>query len=322
MKTIKLLGLFLMFVGAVYAQDVQGSKDHSIISRYPGSEIRFYYQKDYAELDFPQAVKESKPSELVKAKGKHTSILYAAPQKVSPLEIFRNYESAIKKANGKILFSCRGKYAPDGCDDYKKYYSLSFFDANYYKKRYNNTDQYVLVNGSDDQAFLLAVFEDRESRVYVEIGIDGDAWSNQAGIQIEVLKEEKMKDGLISAELFEEEMTKNGKIALYGILFETGKAVLKEDSKYELTLVVDYLKKYTTTNIYVVGHTDDTGSLSLNLDLSKQRADAVINYLSAQGIPKSRMIADGVGPFAPVSSNETDKGKRLNRRVEIVKQLK
>ena len=89
-----------------------------------------------------------------------------------------------------------------------------------------------------------------------------------------------------------------------------------------MTLVVDYLKKYTTTNIYVVGHTDDTGSLSLNLDLSKQRADAVINYLNAQGIPKSRMIADGVGPFAPVSNNETEKGKKLNRRVEIVKQLK
>ncbi|HHH55352.1 MAG TPA: OmpA family protein, partial [Bacteroidetes bacterium] len=252
----------------------------------------------------------------------HTSILYSAPKNVSTLEIFRNYENAIKKANGKIIFSCKGKYAPNGCDDYNKFYALSFFDANYYKKRYNNTDQYVLMNGSDDQAFLVALFEDATSKVYVEIGIDGDAFGSQAGIQLEVIEEAKMKDGLISAALFEEEMDKNGKIALYGILFETGKATLKDESKHELSLIIEYLKNHLDVHIYVVGHTDDTGSLNLNMELSKQRATAVVNYLTAHGLSESRLMAEGVGPFAPVTTNESTKGKKLNRRVEIVKRLK
>ena len=289
-KILNLLTILFLTNGFVInAQDISGSKDHDIIGRYPNSEIKYYYQEEYAELDLPQSVKEAKPNDLITAKGKHTSILYAAPKNVSPLEIFRNYENAIKKANGKILFSCRGKYAPDGCDDYNKFYALSFFDANYYKKRYNNTDQYVLMNGSDDQAFMVAIFEDATSRIYVEVGIDGDAFGAQAGIQLEIIEEAKMKDGLISAALFEEEMNKNGKIALYGILFETGKATLMDASKHELSLIVEYLKKHPTVNIYVVGHTDDTGSLELNMELSKQRAKSVVDYLTSNGLSESRL---------------------------------
>lgn len=322
-RLISLLSLlFFTNIAVLQAQDIEGSKDHEVIGRYPSSEIKYYYQKAYAELDIPQAVKDAKPHDLITAKGKHTSILYAAPKNVSTLEILRNYESAINKAKGKIIFSCSGKYAPDGCDDYKQFYALSFFDANYYEKRYNNTDQYVLMNGSDDQAFLVALFEDATSRVYLEIGIDGDSFGAQAGIQLEIVEESKMEDGLISATLFEEEMEKNGKIALYGILFETGKATLKDASKHELSLIVEYLQKHPAVNIYVVGHTDDTGTLSLNMELSKERANAVVNHLTSNGVSKNRLTAEGVGPFAPVTTNETEKGKKLNRRVEIVKRLR
>lgn len=317
-----LTGLLLVNLSLMHAQDIAGSSDHEVISRYPASEIKYYYQQSYAELELPQKVKDAKPSDVITAMGKHTSILYKAPKNVSPLEIFRNYESAIKKSKGDILFSCRGKYAPEGCDDYNKFYAISFFDANYYQKRYNNTDQYVLVNGSDDQAFLVAVFEDATSKVYVEIGVDGDAFGDQAGIQLEVVEVSKMKDGLITAALFEDEMDKHGKIALYGILFETGKATLKEESKHELSLIIEYLEKHPTVKVYVVGHTDDTGSLSLNRELSTQRANAVVTYLTNNGIASARLTAEGVGPFAPVTTNESDNGKKLNRRVEIVKQLK
>ncbi|MGR3809939.1 OmpA family protein [Jiulongibacter sp. NS-SX5] len=305
-----------------FAQDVNGSQDHEIIGRYPGSTIKYYYTKEYAELDFPQEIKDAEPSKIVTGKGKHTSILYEAPTNVSPLEIFRNYESAIKNGKGTLLFSCKGKYAPDGCDDYKKFYGLKFFNANYYEKRHNNTDQYILLNGSDDQAFLLGIFENATTKIYVEVGIDGNSFGDKPGIQVEILEEAKMKDGLITSALFEEEMDMNGKIALYGILFETGKATLKDESKHELSLVVEYLQKYPNINIYVAGHTDDTGSLDLNMELSQQRAEAVITYLTDQGVNQNRMHANGVGPFAPVTTNETEEGKKLNRRVEIVKRLR
>lgn len=319
--TLSILAI-LFLANCSFAQDVSGSKDHEIINRYPGSEIKFYYKKEYSELDLATALKDALPAKLISAKGKHTSILYAAPSGISPLEIFRNYESAINKSNGEILFSCKGKYAPNGCDDYSQYYSLKFFEANYYKKRYNNTDQYLLVNGSDDQAFLVAKFEDEESVFYVEIGIDGDSFNDRAGIQLEIVEEKKMTDGLITAKMFDEAMDKDGKIALYGVQFETGKSTLKSDSQKELDLVVDYLKKNPSVNVYIVGHTDDTGNLEGNLSLSKNRAKSVVQYLISKGINSSRLIAEGVGPFAPVSNNQTEKGKKRNRRVEVVKQLK
>ncbi|MCG8575099.1 MAG: DUF4892 domain-containing protein [Flavobacteriales bacterium] len=321
MKSISIL-FFVLCSVSLFAQDVSGSKDHEIISRYPGSEIRFYYQQDYAELKLPTAVKESVPAEVLTAKGKHTSILYAGPKDVSPIQIFRNYEEAIKQANGNVLFSCEGKYAPNGCDDYKKYYSLSFFNENYYKNRYNNTDQYILMNGSDDQAFLLAVFEEAEKTTYVEIGIDGDSWNGQAGIQVEIIEEKKMVGGLITAKAMKEGIDKNGKIALYDIHFDTGKATLKPTSNKQLDAVVEYLKNNADVSIYVVGHTDDTGQLSLNVDLSEKRAKAVKDYLVSKGISASRIVAKGVASFAPVSTNETEGGRKLNRRVELVKQLK
>lgn len=74
-------------------------------------------------------------------------------------------------------------------------------------------------------------------------------------------------------------------------------------------------------NLYVVGHTDNVGTLSSNMDLSKRRADAVVNVLvSKYGIDAKRLYAAGVGPLSPVVANKIEKGRAKNRRVELVKQ--
>lgn len=314
--------LFMFFVGisfAVTAQDVRGSKDHKSISRYPKSEIRYYYQKNNSVLKLPQGVKESKPSNILRVKGRHTSILYAAPKDIKPSQILKKYTETIKKLKGEVLFSCEGKFAPNGCDDYETYSSLSFFNANYYKSRYNRTSQYILLNGSDDQAFMVASFEEGGKKVYVEVGIDGNSWKGQAGVQVEIIEQEKAEGNSEKSQFFEKEMERTGKIALYKILFETGKSNLKEELQEEINLVADYLRKFPKMNIYIVGHTDDSGILSLNVNLSKQRAKAVKDYLLNLGISDKRIVTEGVGPFAPVSTNTTDEGRKQNRRVEIVK---
>jgi OOP family OmpA-OmpF porin len=71
----------------------------------------------------------------------------------------------------------------------------------------------------------------------------------------------------------------------------------------------------------VVGHTDNVGQLPANLDLSHRRADAVVKIVSAKyGIAAVRLDAQGVGPLAPVASNDGQAGPPKNRRVELVKQ--
>ena len=72
-------------------------------------------------------------------------------------------------------------------------------------------------------------------------------------------------------------------------------------------------------NLYVVGHTDDVGTVSFNMDLSQKRADAVVDKLvSKYGADKNRLQAFGVGCLAPVATNKTEEGKAKNRRVELV----
>jgi len=118
-----------------------------------------------------------------------------------------------------------------------------------------------------------------------------------------------------------EAIERDGKAALYGILFDVGKSDIKPESAEALKQITDYLNTNPTVNIIVVGHTDNTGTYAANITLSKARADSIKNYLiNTSKITTSRLMAEGVGPLCPVSTNNTEDGRKLNRRVEIVKQ--
>jgi outer membrane protein OmpA-like peptidoglycan-associated protein len=118
----------------------------------------------------------------------------------------------------------------------------------------------------------------------------------------------------------EEALDRDGKVALYGILFDTDKSTIKPESENALQQIIDYLNEHPNVNIIVVGHTDMTGDFAHNMKLSKDRAEAVTDYLIKTGkIDSKRLTSDGVGPLCPVSTNDSEEGKTLNRRVEIVK---
>jgi outer membrane protein OmpA-like peptidoglycan-associated protein len=84
--------------------------------------------------------------------------------------------------------------------------------------------------------------------------------------------------------------------------------------------MVNLLNGSPALNVYVVGHTDNVGSLESNLKLSSDRAASVVKAIIARGVAASRLKSAGVGPYSPVASNDTDGGKAKNRRVEFVKQ--
>ena len=102
-----------------------------------------------------------------------------------------------------------------------------------------------------------------------------------------------------------------------GILFNTGKYDLSASSKTALTKFSQTLKDYPDTNIMIYGHTDNVGSDAMNQTLSENRANAVKNYLVAQGVNSSRITTKGMGETSPVQTNETEAGRSQNRRVEI-----
>jgi OOP family OmpA-OmpF porin len=111
-----------------------------------------------------------------------------------------------------------------------------------------------------------------------------------------------------------------GKAAVYGIYFDTNKAVVKPESTPALEEITKLLKQNNGLALYVVGHTDSTGALDANLKLSADRADAVVKALTARGIPAARLKGAGVGPYCPVASNRSEEGRAKNRRVELVEQ--
>jgi outer membrane protein OmpA-like peptidoglycan-associated protein len=116
------------------------------------------------------------------------------------------------------------------------------------------------------------------------------------------------------------DLDRAGHAVLHGIFFDTDKAVVKPESKAALVEIAKLLKDNPDITAYVVGHTDMSGTLEHNLDLSNRRAAAVIDALVADhGISGDRLMPRGVGPLAPVASNDTEAGRALNRRVELVK---
>lgn len=103
-----------------------------------------------------------------------------------------------------------------------------------------------------------------------------------------------------------------------GILFDTDKADLKSAAQANLQNLAASLQKNPETNILIVGHTDDTGSDSHNMDLSVRRAESVKSYIVAGNVASSRLQTSGKGESEPIADNTTVDGRAKNRRVEIV----
>ena len=108
---------------------------------------------------------------------------------------------------------------------------------------------------------------------------------------------------------------------IYGIYFDFNKAEVKPESEPALKEITKLLQQNPNLKLYVVGQTDNEGALDYNMKLSQQRAEAVVKELVTKyNVVQGRLTACGLGPLAPVISNDTEEGKAKNRRVELVKQ--
>jgi outer membrane protein OmpA-like peptidoglycan-associated protein len=104
---------------------------------------------------------------------------------------------------------------------------------------------------------------------------------------------------------------------LDNVHFDTGKSSIKSSSHDELKELVEFLKLKPEIKIEIGGHTDNVGAELANQTLSQKRANSVMKYLVEHGVSSRRLIAKGYGESAPVADNNTEKGKKLNRRTEV-----
>jgi outer membrane protein OmpA-like peptidoglycan-associated protein len=103
-----------------------------------------------------------------------------------------------------------------------------------------------------------------------------------------------------------------------GLLFAYDSDAIQGAARENLTNLAESLRKYSDTDVLIVGHTDATGSDSYNQGLSDRRATSAASFLAAQGVTRTRVRTAGRGEAEPIDSNESAEGRALNRRVEVV----
>jgi outer membrane protein OmpA-like peptidoglycan-associated protein len=310
MRRLALLALLTALAPHLFAspgalaqtRDVAGARDFPGIGRFAGSIITGYAAKDFDAVRLQAApFRDGKPTDARRLEGRVTRIAYRNPPGPSMLEVSRNFETQLAKAGFETLLSCETA----ACGDIPFTENVDAlpipamwidgFDYRYYagRKQEGGRETYasVLVSKNNDQVYA------------------------QLTVAIVGAIENKMVDATAMAKGLGEK----GHIALYGIYFDTDKAVIKPESRPTLDEIAKLLRATPQLNVIIVGHTDSQGAFDYNMDLSRRRAEAIAAELGTRyGIARTRLRTAGVGHLAPVGSNASEDGRALNRRVELV----
>lgn len=303
-KTIFHLSVSLTLAAAAllpFAAHAESGEDHPEVARYPGATISQYDFKEYEEFRLLLSKPVNRKGEWVVDKsldleGRVTYIHYTVPASASPLQVFRNYQSSLRRSGFKDLFVCDRPCTEANLGAFKELMKAPKHYLNY----------------STDNQFMAA----QRNNTYVSL------WVNDGGAWLHVVEKQSLNDGLMEVR-GESPMAKalstNGRVDVYGFQFDTGKAALKDSSKPTLQELGKVMQDNPGLSIEVVGHTDDVGSAESNQRLSEQRAAAVADAIGrGYGIAAQRMQTRGMGQSAPLESNATEAGRAKNRRVEII----
>jgi len=149
-----------------------------------------------------------------------------------------------------------------------------------------------------------------------------EVYKGNGKIWLRIVEKGAMAQTIVAdATILGKEIMATGHTVVEGIYFDTGKSTIKSESDQALGQIAKLLKDEPGLKIYLVGHTDNQGSVDSNIKLSQDRAEAVLQSLVRDhGIAADRLRSFGCGLFAPVASNDDESGRAKNRRVELVKQ--
>lgn len=283
-----------------------GGSDHPLVPRYADSRIVRREAEDFT--DYSLRTGKSRSSGSLVVEGRLTRITYQGPQDRSVLEVFRNYEAQLKQDGFRVVYTC----AREQCGDIRK--------------DIESGPRYMLLWGGGDHRYLAAKRTRPEGDVHVSLyatrNEGGGPARGRAMVQLDVIEARPMEQRMvvIDAQAMRDSLASDGRVTLYGIGFDSDKDTLRSASTAQIAQIAGLLAQDRQLSVRVVGHTDATGAASHNQQLSRRRADRIVDALADEhGIVRSRMEAVGVGSAAPIASNDSEEGRALNRRVEIVK---
>ena len=327
----KFFVFFVFLCSSGWTADLPGAKDHPLLKRFGGSEIVGYDVKrfDTYELQtstykrYDTGTKQRQFAEPpLRLEGAVTRIWYEAQGSASSTELIRNYQNELKAKDFQIIYDSIQDPAAPGSLNSNIFHGMEIK---------TNRSNYIFT-GAKAQSIRVssAKLERPGGDVYVCLRAvdwprDDSIFKAKKGayIAVAIVEVQPMEQNMVvvSADQMSQALASTGRIALYGILFDTGKADIKPESTPALDEIGKLLKKDPGLKLHVVGHTDNVGGYESNLSLSKKRADAVAAALVKDyGIAAGRLTSNGVSYLAPVAVNTTEEGRAKNRRVELVPQ--
>ena len=344
--------LLLCVTNACYAdsedgKDCEGCSDSGLMARYPGSVLLGADQKafDEAVLVVGPTTKNDDGATVapktLTATGKRTRAFYFAPAQRSGLEVFTNYRAALEKAGMDIVWACaNAECGPDFLSQSMELMHINLQNTPEADLGFTLAEapRYLLAKqvrpqGNLQVAVIVADLPDKQrAGVYVVQAEDKPMDKGMAATQVNTPAVE-IKPAIVesqpvvqtqtpvAAAALSSNLASTGQVNLYGIHFDFGKADIQPESKAQLDEIAKLLSANPTLKLRVTGHTDNVGTAEHNQVLSKRRADAIVAALVGNyGVAADRLTSAGLGASLPVASNDTNEGRALNRRVELVKQ--
>lgn len=268
---------------------------------YAGSRVREEKVLAFDAYDFVIGREANGDLRSRVVEGRVTRTIYDNPPGRSTLEIARNYEQALRGQDLRIVHQCAGREDCGG---------TGTREASWVRV----ADMNIGVGG--DFRYLAAEGQVGASAISVAVMV------NKQRSWVYVVEGEAMQTGQagVSADELAAGLAASGAVRLDGIYFDTGKATLRPESGEALAQVAELMRRDPSLVLEIVGHTDSVGDDAANLRLSEQRALAVRSALVVgHRVPDRRLRSRGAGETEPVAPNDSEAGRALNRRVELVK---
>ncbi len=322
------LALLLLLAGSLpaaaqRAQDVAGGRDHPAIGRYEGSVLMLHRARSYDELRIATAVlsredvgrrnQALRDGNSIAVAGRAVRLRYEGPAGRSGLEVMANYRERLVREGFEVLFECRARDCVEGLPSGFWNAVIGAVEGPHGMTSNWNSLLYLAVRKPRPEGDIVA-------GILVQTMAHRDAVMPESLIDVVELRPmERDRIVFVDATAMERALTASGRIALYGISFDTDRAEPRAESRPTIEEIAKYLRSNPRVAVVVAGHTDSQGAFDYNLDLSRRRAQAVVGALTGEfGIPAARLTAFGAGMAAPVATNATEEGRGQNRRVEIV----
>jgi len=267
------LSAAIMSAASERTEDIENSKSHPLVSRFPGYFISSYDEQEFSVHEFQIGEKRQR------VEGKYWEWEYElgkGVKKAGPLQISRNYVNAITAKGGVKL--------------------------------------HEVVDSSSGETTLRFTTNGRSIWVGLSLANGGDFY------KMYIVEEGPMEQRVtFTAPELAKALEDRGGVSLNNVLFDTGTAKLRPESEKTLEILAEALKTMSNKTFEIRGHTDSSGNSATNRTLSGARAESVKAYLIGKhSFQANRIIASGAGDTEPVASNDTEEGRQLNRRVEVL----